>query len=111
MIPHSHAVLIAPYLEPESVEQIHAASRHVRVIYEPSLLPPPRYPADHTSIVARSAEQETQWQALLAEATIMFDFDHTHRQDLPERAPDVRWLHASSAGIGQFVRRMGYDRR
>jgi phosphoglycerate dehydrogenase-like enzyme len=48
---------------------------------------------------------------LLADAEIMFDFDYTHREDLPDLAPKLRWLQATSAGIGQFVRRMGYAER
>jgi phosphoglycerate dehydrogenase-like enzyme len=82
------------------------------VIYEPALLPPPRYPADHTGApLVRHAADEAHWQALLAKAEIMFDFDQTHRADLPDRAPNLRWLQATSAGIGQFVKTMGYDQR
>jgi phosphoglycerate dehydrogenase-like enzyme len=61
--------------------------------------------------MTRSAEQEARWQALLGQADILFDFDHTHREDLPELAPKLRWIQATSAGIGQFVKRMGYDVR
>ena len=104
-------VLIASYLEPEHVERVRAVSERLRVIYEPALLAPPRYPADHTNTIARSPDDEARWRARLAEAEVLFDFDHTHRQDLPELAPRLRWVQATSAGIGQFVRRMGYDAR
>jgi len=104
-------VLIASYLEPEHVERVRAVDDRLRVVYEPALLAPPRYPADHTSTMTRAPEDEARWRELLAEAEVLFDFDHTHRQDLPELAPRVRWVQATSAGIGQFVRRMGYDTR
>ena len=104
-------VLIASYLEPAHVERIRAVSERLQVVYEPQLLPPPRYPADHTSIITRSAEDEARWRALLAEAEVLFDFDHTNRQALPELAPRLRWVQATSAGIGQFVQRMGYAER
>jgi glyoxylate/hydroxypyruvate reductase A len=104
-------VLIASYLEPEHVERIRAVSERLNVIYEPALLPPPRYPADHTSIITRDADDEARWRGLLAEAEVLFDFDHTNRQDLPELAPRLRWVQATSAGIGQFVQRMGYAER
>jgi phosphoglycerate dehydrogenase-like enzyme len=105
-------VLIASFLEEEHVARIRQVDARLRVIYEPDLLRPPRYPADHTGEpVARSVEQEARWRALLAQADILFDFDHTHREDLPELAPKLRWLQATSAGIGQFVKRMGYDLR
>jgi glyoxylate/hydroxypyruvate reductase A len=104
-------VLVASYLEPELVDQIRREVPEVKVLYHPELLGSPRYTADHTSPVSRSPEQEAQWQALLAEADILFDFDVSHREDLPDLAPNVKWIQATSAGIGQFVRRMGYADR
>jgi glyoxylate/hydroxypyruvate reductase len=105
------SVLIASYLEPEHVARIRAVDARLRVVYEPALLAPPRYPADHTNTITRSPADEARWRALLAEAEVLFDFDHTNRQELPELAPGVRWIQATSAGIGQFVRRMAYDTR
>jgi phosphoglycerate dehydrogenase-like enzyme len=105
-------VLIASYLEPELVERIRSVDHGISVTYDPSLLRPPRYAADHTGgPFERTVEQEAAWRRHLAESEILFDFDQTHREDLPELAPSVRWIQATSAGIGQFVRRMGYDRR
>lgn len=104
-------VVIASYLEPEHVERVRAVDPRLRVVYEPGLLAPPRYPADHTSLITRAPADEARWRGLLAAAEVLFDFDHTNRQDLPELAPGVRWVQATSAGIGQFVRRMGYDTR
>ena len=52
-----------------------------------------------------------RWRALLARAEILFDFDHSNFQDLPDLAPNVRWVQCTSAGIGQAVRRYGYDTR
>lgn len=104
-------VLIASYLEPEHVERVRAVSERLRVAYTPELLAPPRYPADHTNSLTRSPDDEARWRGLLGEAEVLFDFDHTNRQGLPELAPRLRWVQATSAGIGQFVRRMGYDTR
>lgn len=104
-------VMIASYLEPEYVERIRAVSPRLRVIYEPDLMAPPRYHADHYNVIERTPEQEARWRELLSQADILFDFDPTHRQDLPDLAPQLRWLQSSSAGIGQFIRRAGYDRR
>ena len=101
-------VLIASYLEPEYVEQIQREVPEVNVIYRPDLIAEPRYIADHTAQITRTNDQETEWQQLLAQADILFDFDHSHRTDLPDLAPKLKWVQATSAGIGQFVRRMGY---
>ena len=107
----TYTVLIASFLEPEHAVRIQQVSRRLNVIYTPSLLPEPRYPADHTSKMMRAPAQETQWRDLLAQADVLFDFDHTHHDDLPELAPQLRWVQATSAGIGQFVRRLRYAER
>jgi glyoxylate/hydroxypyruvate reductase A len=108
---HSPKTLIASYLEPEFVEQIRREVPGVEVLYHPELLGKPTYVADHTALPNRTSEQEATWRSLLAEAEILFDFDHTHREDLPDLAPKLRWIQATSAGIGQFVRRMRYAER
>ncbi|HSB79982.1 MAG TPA: D-2-hydroxyacid dehydrogenase [Candidatus Methylomirabilis sp.] len=106
-------VLICSYLEPEHVERIRQVDNRLVVIYEPVLLRPPRYAADHTGdpAVQRTPEQEQRWRGLLAQANILFDFDPTHRPDLPDLAPNARWVQATSAGIGQMVKTLGYDTR
>ncbi|MEM6527890.1 MAG: D-2-hydroxyacid dehydrogenase, partial [Chloroflexota bacterium] len=104
-------VLIASYLEPEHVEQIRQEVPEVDVIYRPDLIGKPRYIADHTAPIDRTPEQEQEWRDLLAQADILFDFDHSHRDDLPELAPNLKWIQATSAGIGQFVKRLGYPEK
>ncbi|MDZ4767182.1 MAG: D-2-hydroxyacid dehydrogenase [Chloroflexota bacterium] len=104
-------LLIASYLEPEFVAQIEAAFPQIRVINRPDLLGQPRYIADHSSLPKRTPEQEAEWRALLADAEILFDFDPTHREDLPDFAPKLKWIQATSAGIGKFVERMRYAER
>jgi phosphoglycerate dehydrogenase-like enzyme len=103
-------ILVASYLEPELVEQIRREVPQVEVINRPDLLGTPRYIADHNGPVNRSAAQESEWQSLLAQADILFDFDFTHVEDLPQLAPNLKWIQATSAGIGQFVKQKGYDR-
>lgn len=108
----SEVVLIASWLEEEHVDRVREAAPWAEVIHEPALLRPPRYPADHTGRDhERSPAEEERWRGHLARATILFDFDRTHREDLPEVAPNVRWIQATSAGIGQFVHRMEYAER
>lgn len=105
----AEVILIASWLEDEHVARIREAAPWAEVVHEPSLLRPPRYPADHTGkAVERDAAEEERWRALLRRATILFDFDKTHREDLPDLAPNVRWIQATSAGIGQFVHRLEY---
>ncbi|TMC46650.1 MAG: D-2-hydroxyacid dehydrogenase, partial [Chloroflexi bacterium] len=96
-------VLIASPLEPEFVARIRQLDPRVEVLYEPSLLPMPRYVADHTGDPAwkRTAEQEAQFLAMLSQAHVLFDFDRAHIRDLPSIAPRLKWVQSTSAGIGQ----------
>jgi phosphoglycerate dehydrogenase-like enzyme len=102
-------LFIASYLEPELVDRIRGLDARLEVLYSPELLAPPRYHADHGgSALVRPPDEEARWRALLARAEIMFDFDRANAHELPALAPNVRWVQATSAGIGDYVRRMGY---
>lgn len=114
MNPNSHIypLLIASYLEPEFVERIRQVDGRLEVIYEPRLLPESRYPADHHGKpLARNSKDEETWRKYLAQAEIMFSFDYTHLEDLPDLTPNLRWLQATSAGIGQFIKNYRYHER
>jgi glyoxylate/hydroxypyruvate reductase len=102
-------ILIASPLEPEQVERIAAAAPgQVEVIYEPELLPVPRYVADHTGRPRTlSAAQRECWLNHLREADILFDFDWLAPRRLLEHAPRLRWVQGTSAGIGELLRRTG----
>jgi phosphoglycerate dehydrogenase-like enzyme len=104
--------LIASYLEPHLVQHIAAAEPRARILYRPDLVPVPRYPSDHIGgEFTRTEEQEREWRSLLAQADILFDFDWTHLRDLPELAPQLRWIQASSSGIGPLVAKHRYQER
>lgn len=105
-------IVIASYLEPHHVDRVRAVNPRLDVVYEPQLLPQPRFAADHVGHpFERGEEEERRWVSLLAEAEVLFDFDRTHLADLPERAPSLRWIQATSAGIGQLVAQHRYRER
>ena len=105
-------ILITSFLEPQYVDRIRAVDSRLEVVYEPHLLPPPRFVADHVGHpFERTAEDERRWVSLLAQAEVLFDFDRTHLADLPERVPSLRWIQATSAGIGQLVAQHGFADR
>jgi phosphoglycerate dehydrogenase-like enzyme len=82
------------------------------VVYEPELLAPPRYAADHTGApFTRTPEQEARWRGHLARADVLFDFDRGNADELHELAPNVRWIQATSAGIGQYVAKKRFAER
>ncbi len=103
-------VLIASYLEAELVEQIRREVPQAEVINRHDLLGTPRYVGDHSAPVKRTPAQEAEWRGLLAQADILFDFDYSNVEDLPQLATNVKWIQTTSAGIGQFVNTNGYDR-
>jgi glyoxylate/hydroxypyruvate reductase len=100
-------VLICSFFEKEQVARI-AAHPGVAVLYRPDLLPQPRYPADHHGPApALAATERAEWASLLRQADVCFDFDWEEPAAMPARAPGVRWLQATSSGIGQFMGRTG----
>lgn len=102
-------VMIASPLEPEHIATIKGAlPPHVDMLYEPSLLPPTRYVADHKGHAdfRRTPEQKERWQELAAIADITFDFPYTDRP-LQVYAPNLKWVQTTSAGVGQLVTRLG----
>jgi phosphoglycerate dehydrogenase-like enzyme len=105
-------VLIASPLEAELATRIQAADPRAEVLFEPDLLPPARYPADHRGDPAfrRDAEGEARWRALLDRAEVLFGVPGDSVDDLAEVVnglPRLRWVHATSAGAGEQVRRAG----
>ncbi len=103
----SCTVLIASYFEPEYADQI-ARVEGTRVIYEPALLPAPTYPSDHHfGSLRRSPQEERQWREYLGQAEVLLDFDYTNINHLADLIPHVRWIQATSAGIGPMLVRTG----
>ncbi|HEY2552574.1 MAG TPA: D-2-hydroxyacid dehydrogenase [Streptosporangiaceae bacterium] len=111
MTPGAVRVLIATPLEAELAAAIAAAEPRATVLYAPDLLPVPRYPADHSGTARQlSAEQQQRWTALRASADVSFDFDWQQPGEVQRTSPRLRWVQATSAGIGGFLERTGLAR-
>lgn len=105
----TETILVASYLEPELVDRVRSAWPGA-VYYEPRLLPRPRYAADHGGVRPElDAAGEREWRELLGRAEICFDFDWWQPDRMLDNCPKLRWVQATSAGIGGFVRRHGLD--
>lgn len=104
-------VLVASYLEPAHIERIRTVSPGVRVFYDAHLVAPPRYVSDHNGEQGfrRGASQDQQFRSWLSKAHVMFDFDRPLAAELPTLAPELRWIQATSSGIGPFVQSAGLD--
>jgi phosphoglycerate dehydrogenase-like enzyme len=106
-----HTIFITSFLENEHVERIRAAAPdRVEVIFEPDLLPPPRYLGDHEGDenFRRTSEQEHRWRDRLSRATILWDFPAGSEAERGlALAPNVRWVQTTSSGVGQRVHALG----
>ena len=103
-------VLIASYLDEELIARIRSEVPDVEVIYEPDLLPVPQFACDHRGIQRElTAQQQELWQEHLNNAEIMLDFDWWQPEVWGKNAPNLRWIQASSAGVGARAKALGHD--
>ncbi len=94
-------------LEPELVERVRAASGGLDVVYPAELLATPRYPSAHPLPSVEKDGARERWDELLDGAEILFDFGPAAlASELPGR-PRLRWIQATSAGVGRFAERAG----
>lgn len=108
-------VAIAVPLEAELVDQIRAVDPSVTVVYQPDLLPPERFPADHAGDPAfrRTPEQEERYWHMLNSAQVLYGFPNESPAGLARVAVDnehLQWVHAMAAGAGGAVKASGLDR-
>ena len=102
----SSLVFTSP-LEPDLVEQVRRAAGDFAVVYPADLLAEPRYPSAHPLPSLDPDGAEERWEELLDRAEILFDFGPLPlAPKLPSR-PRLRWIQATSAGVGRYVERAG----
>ncbi|MFL4474507.1 D-2-hydroxyacid dehydrogenase [Paeniglutamicibacter sp. MACA_103] len=102
-------VLICSYLHEDLVGRLIAEVPEVDVVYRPDLLPVPQFGADHWGKPRElSDNQIAEWRALLADATIMFDFDWWQPSAWREHSPNLAWIQATQAGVGARAAAMGH---
>lgn len=96
-------------LEPEHVDRIRtAACGRVNIIYEPDLLPPLRYVADHKGVegYTRTASENDRYFKHLREADFMWDIPPLGvlpAQDM-SFAPRLKWIQTTSSGVGPAIK-------
>jgi len=104
-------ILIASPLEDEFVERIRAFDpARFDVVHDPDLLAKPRYVADHNGAPRTlTADQNARWSDHLKHADILFDFDRLDPINMPTNAPRLRWVQATSSGIGEYLKKTGLE--
>ncbi len=105
-------IAIATPLEPELVDRVRAAAPGDRVLFEPTLLPPARYPSDHRGEAGfrRDDAAQRRFQSLLAAAEVHFGVPGETPEALAEvvrSCPQLRWIQGTAAGMGEMVRLAG----
>jgi phosphoglycerate dehydrogenase-like enzyme len=109
--PHEIVFITSPLEAKHAARIKSAAGDKAELIYDPDLLPPTRYQADHKGIdsFTRTPEQEIRWRAHLARATILWDFPSGTPADGGglALAPQVRWVQTTSSGVGKLVHSLG----
>jgi glyoxylate/hydroxypyruvate reductase A len=108
-MPVERLVVFTTPLEPELVERIRQAHPEYSFEYPEDLIAAPRYPGHHRLPEAQGGELD-RWRSLLSRAEVMFDFGPPPLHTELAHLPNLRWIQATSAGVGQFVRRVGLDR-
>jgi len=103
------SILIATPLETEHVRTIAAAAPDAEVLFDPELLPPPRYPSDHRGPPdwRRGSAAQARWLELLRRATILYGIPGDSGPGLAaalDGGPLVRWVQGTAAGSGETVR-------
>lgn len=111
----SLTVGIAVPLEAEHVEAIRAVDPSVTVLYEPDLLPPERFPADHSGDPAfrRSPDAEERYWKLVNSADVLYGFPNESAAGFARvvaENPRLRWVQAMAAGAGGAVKASGVSR-
>jgi glyoxylate/hydroxypyruvate reductase A len=100
-------IVITSPLEDHLVQAIAQTDPHLEVIYPSDLIPPPRYPADHALPLAATPAQQARWRELLDQAEVLFDFGPRSMAADLAALPRLRWIQATSAGVGAFAQRVG----
>lgn len=112
MTPEILRVAIAVPLQEEHVRQISTVDPAVTVLYEPDLLPPERFPADHAGDPSfrRTREQEERYWRLVNSADVLYGFPNESPAGFARAVaenPSLRWVHAMAAGAGGAVKASG----
>jgi glyoxylate/hydroxypyruvate reductase len=100
-------LVITSPLSDELVDVIRATDGRLDVLYEPELLTPVRYASDHPLPTLDGPAARARWEAILDEAEVLFDFGPLELAPTLATRPRLRWIQATSAGVGKLAERVG----
>jgi len=105
-------VVLATPLAPELRQLITDVDPRVTLLVDDDLLPPQRFPGDHSGDPGyhRSAEQQAAFESLLAKADVLYgipDVDAGLLAKAIAANPKLRWVQTMAAGGGSSVQAAG----
>lgn len=108
-------VVIATPLEPELVDRLRRVDDRLEIVFEPELLPPPRWASDHIGDpnFERTLDQEARFADLVSGAEIVLGYPREDPEQiawLVRTAPGLRWVQGTFAGAGQQLAAAGLPR-
>jgi len=108
-------VVIATPIEDELVERLRSVDERLDVAYDSALLPPPRYPSDHSGDPAfeRTPGEQARFEELVAGAEVLFGYPREDPAQIAwavRVAPGLRFVQGTFAGAGQQLAAAGLTR-
>jgi len=105
-------VAVVTPLSAELCALVERREPRVEMLFEPELLPPERYPADHHGDPAftRTPEQERRFAEIVDGADALYGVpgeDPAALRQAVESNPRLRWVHTMAAGGGALVKAAG----
>ena len=100
-------LVITSPISDELVARIRATDGRVDVVHEPDLIVPARYASAHPLPSVDEPGARERWNALLEEAEVLFDFGPLELAPTLAARPHLRWIQATSAGVGKLAERVG----
>jgi glyoxylate/hydroxypyruvate reductase A len=101
------AVVITSPLEQHLLDRVRAVDARLDLEVPDDLLREPAYPSDHPLPRIDHPAARERWEALLDEAEVLFDFGPLELAPTLAERPNLRWIQATSAGVGRLVERVG----
>jgi len=103
-------LVIASPLDPGLVDDIRAVDERLDVMFDSDLLAVPQHASDHFGVFRPlTPEQSARWHDMLARAEVSFDFDRREPERFARNSPNLRWIQAASAGLGQALQQYDLD--
>ena len=99
-------VVVTTPLEPELIQRLRGVDPRLDVVVPERLLAAPRYPSDHP-LPELGGTAGAEWEELLDGAEVLFDFGPLELASTLAGRPRLRWIQATSAGVGRFAERLG----